>query len=39
VKLLLARGADPVEAEAEPWATPLAWATKSGHSDIVSLLG
>jgi ankyrin repeat protein len=38
VKLLLARGADPVEADAEPWATPLAWATKSGHPDIVSLL-
>jgi len=38
VKLLLARGADPVEADAEPWATPLAWATKSGHPEIVSLL-
>jgi len=34
VKLLLARGADPVEADAEPWATPLAWARKKGHAGI-----
>lgn len=39
VKLLLDRGADPVEAGAEPWATPLAWARKMGHAAIVSLLG
>lgn len=38
VKLLLARGADPVEADAEPWATPRAWAEKMNHSDIVELL-
>jgi hypothetical protein len=38
VKLLLARGADPVEAGAEPWATPRAWATKMQHPEIVELL-
>jgi ankyrin repeat protein len=37
-KLLLERGADPVEADAEPWATPLAWAEKKRHRDIVALL-
>ena len=30
VKLLLERGADPLEADAEPWATPAAWAKKDG---------
>jgi ankyrin repeat protein len=39
VKLLLARGADPVEPDAEPWATPRAWAEKKGHPDIVGILG
>ena len=38
VKLYLTRGADPVEADAEPWATPLAWATKNGHAEIADLL-
>jgi ankyrin repeat protein len=38
VRVLLTRGADPVEADAEPWATPLAWATKKGHENIVALL-
>ncbi len=38
VRLFLDRGADPVERDAEPWATPLAWAEKKGHSRIVSLL-
>ena len=38
VELLLARGADPIEADAEPWATPLAWATKRGHTRVVELL-
>ena len=32
VKLLLERGADPIEASAPPWATPTAWATKMGHA-------
>jgi ankyrin repeat protein len=38
VKLLLERGADSVEADAEPWATPLAWAEKKGHHGIVTIL-
>ena len=38
VKLLLERGADPLEADAEPWATPAAWARKMGHAEIVVLL-
>jgi hypothetical protein len=39
VKLLLENGADPVEADAEPWATPRAWAEKRKHDDILRLLG
>ncbi len=39
VRLLLERGADPIETEAEPWATPRAWAEKRGHADLVALLG
>ena len=38
VKLLLERGADPVEADAEPWATPRAWAEKMGHQAVIALL-
>jgi len=38
VRLLLERGADPVEADAEPWATPRAGAEKMGHRDIAALL-
>ena len=38
VKLLLDRGADPIEANAEPWATPKAWAQKSGHQHVLHLL-
>jgi ankyrin repeat protein len=38
VKLLLARGADPVEADAEPWATPRAWAQKMGHDAVLAVL-
>jgi ankyrin repeat protein len=38
VKLLLERGADPIEADAEPWATPDAWAEKMGHNDVLALL-
>ena len=38
VKLFLARGADPIEADAEPWATPKAWAEKMHWSEIVELL-
>ena len=38
VRLLLARGADPVETDAEPWATPRAWAEKKGRTEILDLL-
>jgi len=38
VRLFLDRGADPVEPDAEPWATPLAWATKKQHSAIAAML-
>jgi ankyrin repeat protein len=38
VKLLLERGADPVEADVEPWARPLAWAERKGHREIVDYL-
>jgi ankyrin repeat protein len=38
VKLLLARGADPIEAGAEPWATPIAWAERRQHAGIASIL-
>jgi ankyrin repeat protein len=38
VKLFLARGADPVESDAEPWATPRAWAEKTHRPEIAELL-
>jgi ankyrin repeat protein len=38
VRLFIARGADIIEAEAEPWATPRAWAGKRGHSDVLAVL-
>lgn len=38
VRLFLDRGADAVEADAEPWARPAAWARKAGHDDILALL-
>lgn len=38
VKLLLARGADPIEPDAEAWATPRAWADKMKHPEILDLL-
>jgi ankyrin repeat protein len=38
VRLLLKRGADPVETDAEPWATPRAWAEKMGHASILAEL-
>jgi ankyrin repeat protein len=38
VRAFLQRGADPVEADAEPWATPLAWARKKGYADIEATL-
>ncbi len=39
VKELLARGVDPMEPDAQPWATPRAWAQKMGHREIVQMLG
>jgi ankyrin repeat protein len=38
VKLYLSRGASVLEADAEPWASPIAWATKMNHPAIISLL-
>jgi hypothetical protein len=38
VRIFLDRGADPIEADAEPWATPLAWAEKKGHAEIATML-
>lgn len=38
VDLLLARGADPVERDAEPWATPRAWASRMGHAEALARL-
>jgi hypothetical protein len=37
VRLLLARGADPVEAQAQSWATPRVWAEKK-QPDILAML-
>jgi ankyrin repeat protein len=38
VKLFLERGADPVEPDADVWATPSAWAGKMKHEPVVTLL-
>jgi ankyrin repeat protein len=38
VHLFLARGADPVERDTDPWARPLAWAEKKGHDAIATIL-
>jgi len=38
VKLLLERGAHGTEADAEPWAQPMAWARKMGNDDVVTEL-
>jgi ankyrin repeat protein len=38
VELLLARGADAVEADAEPWARPQAWAERMGRQDVLAAL-
>jgi ankyrin repeat protein len=38
VKLLIERGADPVEVDAEPWASPRAWAAKMGHDEVLTAL-
>ena len=38
VKELLRRGVDPMEPDAESWATPRAWAEKMGHREIAAML-
>jgi len=38
VRLLLQRGADPIEADADPWARPISWATKITHDAVLALL-
>lgn len=38
VKLLLERGADPVKADAEPWATLRAWVEKMEHDAVLAEL-
>ncbi len=38
VRLFVERGADPVEAGAEPWAAPFAWAGQKGHREIEAFL-
>jgi ankyrin repeat protein len=38
VKLLLERGVDPVETDAEPWAAPRAWAQKMKHDKVLAVL-
>jgi hypothetical protein len=38
VKELLRRGVDPIEPDAESWATPRAWAEKMGHREVVAIL-
>jgi len=37
-RLFMERGADPVESDAEHWATPRAWAKRKGHAAILALL-
>ena len=38
VKLLIEHGADPIEADAKPWASPAAWARTMRRRDIAALL-
>ena len=38
VDLLLARGADAIEAGGEPWARPAAWAERMNHPEIAGRL-
>jgi ankyrin repeat protein len=38
VSLFLERGADALEPDAEPWATPEAWAAKTNHTAVLDLL-
>ena len=38
VNLMLERDADPVETNAEPWATPTAWATSRHNDEVLAAL-
>src|SRR5258708_5734805 len=38
IEFLLRRGAKPNLPDDPPWATPLAWATRRGHQEILDLL-
>jgi ankyrin repeat protein len=38
VELLISRGAPVHETDAEPWASPIAWARKMNHAAILALL-
>jgi hypothetical protein len=38
VRLFLNRGADPIEAGAQPWARPRAWAEKMNRRDVIDTL-
>jgi ankyrin repeat protein len=38
VKELVRRGVPAIEPDAEPWATPRAWADKMGHREIIAIL-
>jgi ankyrin repeat protein len=38
VRLFIGRGADPVEADARPWASPAAWARKKRRDDALAEL-
>ena len=37
-RVLLERGADPVEDDTEPWARPAAWATRFKHPDVLAVI-
>jgi hypothetical protein len=39
VQFLMSRGASVVHPDDEPWATPIAWARRRNHPNLVSLLG
>lgn len=39
VRLFIGRGADPVEGDARPWASPAAWARKKQRDDVLAELG
>jgi ankyrin repeat protein len=38
VRILIERGANPFEPDAETWATPRAWAEKMNRDSVLALL-